>query len=260
MTDTNLPEEADVIIQKLPSDMGIHRNPRKGTLDAPEKILGDFHTDKLVLTSEIFPDEFSLEETHRKIKSNTENLLIYGKPLISIGGDHSVSYPVIKAVKQEQEELTLVWLDSHLDLKEKVSGNVSHDVVVRELLDHGFSMDEVYFVGTKEIDEDEKQFLEDKDANIFEPDEVDEFLRVFNLDEQPVYASVDIDVLKEKQAPGTGYPDGKLDIEDVLNIIEEVKPEFADIVEVAPTLDEEEKTQENARKILGELLNNIQTE
>lgn len=260
MTDTNLPEEADVIIQKLSSDMGIHRNPRKGTLDAPEKILRDFNTEKSILTGEVFPDEFSLEETHRKIKSNTEDLLIYGKPLISLGGDHSISYPVIKAIKQEQEELTLVWLDAHLDVKEKIGENVSHDVVVRELLDHGFSMDEVYFVGTTEIDEDEEEFLKDKDANIFGPDEVDEFLRVFNPDEQPVYASVDIDVLKEKQAPGTAYPDGELDLENVLNIIEEVKPEFADIVEVAPTLDEEEKTQENARKILGELLNNIQTE
>ena len=65
---------------------------------------------------------------------------------------------------------------------------------------------------------------------------------------------MDIDVLKEDQAPGTGYPDGELEVEDVLSIVEEVKPEFSDLVEVAPTLDEEEKTQENAQKILEKLL------
>lgn len=247
-------EESEIIIQKLPCDMGIHRNPRKGTLNAPTKILEDFSTERKILTTEVFPDEFSLEETHERIYSETKELLGYNKNIISLGGDHSVSFPVIKALKEKFSNMKLVWLDAHLDLKDKVGENVSHDVVVRELLEQGFSMNDVYFIGTKEIDEDENEFLKDKDANTFGPDELDKFLRVFGTGEQPVYLSVDIDVLKEDQAPGTGYPDGELEVEDVLSIVEEVGPEFSDLVEVAPTLDEEEKTQENAQKILEKLL------
>jgi len=94
-------EDADVIIQKLPCDIGIHRNPRKGTLNAPEKILESLKFEEKVLVDEVFPDEFSLEKTHDRILENTQELSQYSKPVVSVGGDHSVSYPVIKALKRE---------------------------------------------------------------------------------------------------------------------------------------------------------------
>jgi agmatinase len=254
MTQVNSPEDAEVILQKLPSDMGIHRNPRKGTLNAPEEVLENFSTEKDILVEEVFPDEFSLVNTHEKIRENTEQLLKYDKPLVSIGGDHSVSFPVLKVLKKKFPDLKLVWLDAHLDLKEKVDEHVSHDVVVRELLETGFTEDEIFFVGTTRIDEDEEKFLEEHEMKMYRQDELEEFMREFDPGEQPVYLSVDIDVLREDLAPGTGYPDGSLDLEQVLGVISEVKPEHADIVEVAPSLDHEERTVENAREILRKLL------
>ena len=250
-------QDAEVLIQRLPSDMGIHRNPRKGTLNAPEEILEEFTTEKKILTTEVFPNEFSLDKTQKKILENTEEFLEYSKPLLSVGGDHSVSFPVIKALKKTNPGMKLVWIDSHLDLKKKVGENVSHDVVVRELLDEGFSIDEIYFVGITEMDEDEKEFLEDKDASIFGPSEIGQFLRVFNSDEQPVYLSVDIDVLREEQAPGTGYPDGELELSEVLDLVEEISPDYGDLVEVAPPLDKDERTLENARNILKILVEEL---
>lgn len=255
---TNKPEEADFIVQKLPSDMGIHRNPRKGTLNAPEEIMANFEAEKSILVDEVFPDEFSLENTHQRIEENTSELIDYGKPILSIGGDHSVSFPVIKQLKNQHPDMKLVWLDAHLDLKEKVDNHVSHDVVVRELLNHGFSEEEIYFVGINEIDHDEEEFIEDKDFNIYGPDEIEEFQREFDSNEQPVYLSVDIDVLKEEQAPGTGYTDGELEKEEVREVIETVEPEFADLVEVAPSLDIDRVTVENAQTILQHLLSNVE--
>lgn len=256
---TNSPEDAEIIVQKLPSDIGIHRNPRKGTLNAPEKILENFDFDQKVFVDEVFPDEFSLEETHRRIEESTEQLIQYDKPFVSIGGDHSVSFPVIKALKKQNPDMNLVWLDSHLDLKEKVGGHVSHDVVVRELLETGFSMDELYFVGITRTDHDEEEFLEDKNPQIFRPEEVEEFLREFKSDEQPVYLSVDIDVLTPEDAPGTGYPDGELSMNEVEKVIKTVKPDHSDLVEVAPSLDENGKTVENAQKILKKLLSTFES-
>ncbi|MFB6116559.1 MAG: arginase family protein [Candidatus Nanosalina sp.] len=257
MTRKNSPQDAEIILQKLPSDMGIHRNPRKGTLNAPDEILDEFSTDRRVLIEEVFPDEFSLEETHQKISRNTEDLVNHGKPLLSIGGDHSVSFQVLKALKEKFPNLKLVWLDSHLDVKEKVDEHISHDVVVRELLDHGFSLDEIYFVGTTRIDEDEESFLEDKDPQIYRPDELEKFLREFDSGEHPVYLSVDIDVLREEEAPGTGYPDGKLELEEVLDLIEKISPNHTDLVEVAPPFDQGNITVENARKILDKILEEL---
>lgn len=254
MTKTSSPEDAEVIVQKLPSDIGIHRNARKGTLDAPEKLLEDFEFSRTVLVEDVFPNEFSLESTQRRIESSTDDLLRFGKPLLSIGGDHSVSYPVIRSLKREHPSLQVVWLDSHLDVKEKVENHVSHDVVVRELLKHGFSPEEIWFVGITRMDDDEEEFLERGEFQIYRSDEIDDFKREFSSSEQPIYLSIDIDVLNEEEAPGTGYPDGELEIEQVKEIIELVEPDFADLVEVAPSLDENRKTVENARDILRKLM------
>ena len=253
----NSPEEAELILQKLPSDMGIHRNPRKGTLNAPEKILENFSTEREILIDEVFPDEFSLEKTHEKIRENTEQLLEYDTPMVSLGGDHSVSFPVISALKEKFPDMKVVWLDAHLDLKEKVDDHISHDVVVRELLKHGFSEDEIFFVGITRIDEDEQNFLENHDMKIYRSSELEKFRREFDSGEHPVYLSVDIDVLERSEAPGTGYPDGDLDPEEVQEIIELCSPSFADLVEVAPPLDKEDKTLEVSRKILGELMDRV---
>lgn len=257
MKEVNSPQDAEILIQKLPCDMGIHRNPRKGTLNAPEEILEDFSAERKILVEEVFPDEFSLKETQEKILENTEELLRHEKSIISVGGDHSVSFPVLKAMKEKFPDLKLVWLDAHPDLKEKIDDHISHDVVVRELLDHGFSLDEIYLVGVKRVDEDEEKFLEDREPRIYRPEDLDEFTREFDSGEQPVYLSVDIDVLGRKHAPGTGYPDGELEPEDILELVEEVSPDHADLVEIAPPFDRENITVDNSREILEKLLDEM---
>ena len=250
--ETNSPEEAETIIQKLPCDMGIHRNPRKGTLNAPEEIMERFEPEETVFIDEVFPDEFDLEETHERINSNTEELAEYGKPIISIGGDHSVSFPVIKALKQKNPDMELVWLDAHLDLKEKVDGHVSHDVVVRELLNY-FSEDEITFVGITRVDNDEELFLENHDISVYRADELSEFRQEYSSKGR-MYLSVDIDVLSEEEAPGTGYTDGQLSMKQVYEVIREASPDHADLVEVAPAFDEDGKTVQNAQGILERLV------
>lgn len=253
MKTTKTPSEAEIIIQKIPSDSGIHRNPRKGTLNSPEILLEAFEPEQKVLLDEVFPNEFNLEETHRRIENNTKDLLQYNKPILSIGGDHSISYPVIKKIKEKYPKLELVWLDSHLDLKEKVNGHVSHDVVVRELLGTGFEEDEIHIVGVTKADEDEEKFLEDSNLNIYRAGEIEKFQREFDSGEQPVYLSADIDALTDKEAPGTGYPDGELSINQVKDIISKVEPDHADLVEVAPPFDKQGKTVSSGQKILEKL-------
>ncbi len=257
---TNSPKDAELLIQKIGTDIGIHRNPRKGALKAPDKILEDFEFDQDALIDEVFPDEFDLENTHRRIESNTQELLEYEKPLLSIGGDHSISYPIVRTLKRKNPDMQLVWLDAHLDVKEKVGNHVSHDVVVRELLKYGFSEDEIWFVGITKVDHDEEDFIEDSGFHIYQAEEAERFVQEFEKDEHPIYLSVDIDALKEEEAPGTGYPDGELSMEETENVIEAVRPDFADLVEVAPPFDREEKTVGNARNILKQLAQELASE
>lgn len=248
---TSSPEDADLIVQKLRCDGGIHRNARKGTLNAPGAVLEDFKFSQKVLVDEVFPDEFSLEETQRRIEENTREMAGYGKPILSIGGDHSVSFPVLKALKQQYPGLQLVWLDAHPDLKAPVNGHVSHDVAVRELVEQEvFDGEEVWIAGVTRTDGDEEDFLEEHEIRVYRPEEIDKFLREFNPGEQPVYLSVDIDVLAGVE--GTGYPDGELEVEEVKKTVEEVGPAHADLVEVAPPLDQGE-TVSRSRDVFGAL-------
>jgi len=254
MNEVNSPDHAEVIIQKLSCDMGIHRNPRKGTLNAPEKTLEGLDFGRPVMIDEVFPDEFDLEESHRRIYENTLELLKYEKPVISVGGDHSISYPAIKALKEENPEMKLVWLDAHLDLKEKVGDSISHDVVVRQLVEEDlFELDEIYFVGITEVDHDEEDFLEEREFNIFRPEEVENFIEDFD---DEAYLSIDIDVLREDLAPGTGHPDGELGLEKVLEVVGETDVLHGDIVEVAPTLDNG-STVKVSREILKTLVSEV---
>ena len=257
MVKVKSPDDSEVIIQKLPSDMGIHRNSRKGTLNASEKILEGLDIGKKVLVDEVFPNEFDLEETHDRMYNNAVELAQYERPIISLGGDHSVSYPVIKALKEKNPGMKLVWLDAHLDLKEKVDDYVSHDVVVRQLVEEGlFTPGEIYFVGVTCIDHDEQNFLEEHDFNIYRPDELSKFIGEYQSNDS-CYLSVDIDALGEDQAPGTGYTDGQMSLEQVKKTIENLQVSHADLVEVAPSLDENRKTVNNARKILKALIRRV---
>lgn len=250
--ETNSPDDANLLVQKLPCDVGIHRNPRKGTLDAPEVILEDYTFGAKYLLDNVFPDEFSLENTQKRIKENTEDLSSYDKPILSIGGDHSISYPIISALKKKHPEMVVIWLDAHLDLKEQVDNHVSHDVVLRQLIEDGFPEEDIWIVGYTRIDIDEREFLENADVRLFEYDEPIDFKREFESVEQPVYLSLDVDVLKKDLAPGTGYPDGKMDLDTVKDLIETVKPHHADLVEVAPSLDDG-TTVKSARTVLKKL-------
>ncbi len=247
----NSAQDAELIIQKLPSDMGIHRNARKGTLNGPSKILEGLGFERTVLVDEVFPNEFSLDETQHKILQNTRELSSYGKPIISVGGDHSVTYPVVKVLKKRHPEMKLLWLDAHLDVKRKVGDNVSHDVLVRQLIEEEiFKPEEIYFIGFTRIDKDEKKYIENKEFNFYKPDEINRFLEEFD---EEAYLSIDIDVLSSDRIQGTGYPDGQLNTQTVLNIIREVQPYHGDIVEVAPSLDKG-NTVKTAKEVLQVLV------
>jgi Arginase/agmatinase/formimionoglutamate hydrolase, arginase family len=227
---TNIPVEAEILVQKLPCDMGIHRTGRKGTLKAPEVLLEDAELESRVHVSEVFPDEFDLEETHRRIQRHTREMLGYDTPLLSVGGDHSVSYPVLKAVKQHQPDLSLVWLDAHLDAKRPVDERTSHDVVVRRLVEEGvFKPRDIFCIGTTRIDEDEKD-LSSK-LNVYRPADIPEAADAVN---GPVYVSFDIDAV---DVSGTGYPDGELSLGECRELVRQLDVRHADLVEAAPPLD-----------------------
>jgi len=269
---THTPADARGIILQCPSDIGIRNTARKGTLDAPERLLDRAdHAD--VFVDELFPDEFDLKASQDAIWERATDLFEHGKVLISIGGDHSITHSLLTAAKERWPDLRVVWIDAHYDLKEpRMDAGVPHDAVVRALVDDGaFTIDEFCFIGVRESDPDEDEYLlehetiepsQDKLLEIDTRDIAYTIQDLLEMDEDtPVYISIDIDAIDAASVPGTTFPsaDGlrPKEVERLVRGLSQCNVVGADLVEVAPALDEDERTQEYAAGVLDELIDDL---
>ena len=242
MKTTSAPSDADILIQKVCSDLGLHRTHRKCASNAPDVLVENAGINETAHISEVFTHSFDLSETHRRTADNTRSLLDYNKPVLSLGGDHSISFPVIKAVAKNHPDIKLVWIDSHLDFKKPVENYVSHDVVVRELVEQDIIPPEnICFFGTSKIDHDEK--IPNQSMIKKNTEEVKGFCK-----NSKTYVSVDVDVLES--LTGTGYPDGETSVKQVKKVFRLADPSFCDLVEAAPALDNTGTTVEKTSDLL----------
>ena len=164
-----------------------------------------------------------------------------GKFLFGLGGEHSITSALVRAVMTKHKKLSLLQIDAHLDLREEWEGTPhSHASVMRRVLDLGAS---VVPVGIRNVSLEEHRFL--KKSGIkpvtarqshMDDDWVD---RVLNALGETVYITIDIDGFDPAAAPGTGTPEpGGLDWYQVTGLLRLVAAErrvvAADIVEVLP--------------------------
>lgn len=164
-----------------------------------------------------------------------------GKFLLGLGGEHSITSALVRAVMTRHKKLSVLQIDAHLDLRDEWEGTpYSHASVMRRVLD----MDaRVVPVGIRNVSLEEHRFL--KKSGIapvtarqvhMDEDWVD---RVLEGLRDAVYITIDIDGFDPACAPGTGTPEpGGLDWYQVTGLLRLVAAERkvvgADIVEVLP--------------------------
>lgn len=164
-----------------------------------------------------------------------------GKFLFALGGEHSISSALVRAVMTKHRKLSVLQIDAHADLRDSYHGSrFSHACVMRRIVELGAS---VVPVGIRSISRQEHRFI--KRAGItpvtardcmMEDDWVD---RVLDSLGDTVYVTIDIDGFDPAYAPGTGTPEpGGLDWYQVTGLLRLVAAEknvvAADIVEVMP--------------------------
>lgn len=190
------------------------------------------------------------------IEQAADILLEDGKFPIFLGGEHLVSYPVIKAFVRKYPDLHIVHFDAHADLRKDYYGeDRSHSTVMRkaaEILGPG----RVYQFGIRSGIKDEFEFAR-LNTRMF-PDEVYLPLKgvLSELKGKPVYVSLDIDVVDPAFAPGTGTqePGGctSREIIRALHLLGDLHVVGFDLVEVCPQLDYSERTAILAAKLVRE--------
>ncbi len=174
---------------------------------------------------------------------------------VMLGGEHSVTYPVVKSLVDRYGELCIVQFDAHADLRDEYLGTkFSHACVMRRILELGCKLVQVGIrSGTK------KEFELMKSCENITYLKTPERLADVLIDERlPVYFTVDIDFFDPAFAPGTGTPEvggfSPLEFFEAIYKLPAVKVVGFDVVEVSPPYDPSGTTQALAAKIVRELI------
>ncbi|ABO36121.1 agmatinase [Methanococcus maripaludis C5] len=187
----------------------------------------------------------------------SKDILEAKKIPVMIGGEHSVTYPVVKAVKSVYNDFAVIHFDAHCDLREEYMGNEqSHASVMRRSYD---LTKDIFQFGIRSGDQDEWEFGWANTNISMEMPTKDDIKKIKEL-EKPVYLTIDIDVLDPAFVPGTGTPEPcgftPKELMNSLYLLEEIKEKIIgfDVVEVSPHYDIGKITSVTAAKIIRELI------
>ena len=188
-------------------------------------------------------------------------LLINGKIPVGMGGEHLVSWPVMKTVADNYENLAIIHMDAHTDLREEYEGELlSHSTPIRKIAEY-IGPKNVYSFGIRSGMKEEFNWAKENGMQIHKFEVLEPLKKVLpTLEGRPVYVTIDIDVLDPAHAPGTGTVDcGGITSRELLASIHAIANSGVnvvgfDLVEVAPIYDSSEQTVNTASKLLREMI------
>lgn len=181
--------------------------------------------------------------------------LVRGSRLpIVLGGDHSITYPVLRAIRPHHPRLTILHLDAHPDLYEAFEGDrYSHACPFARIMEEGLA-DRLVSVGIRCANDHQRQ-----QAERFGVETID--MRAWAAGvrphvEGPLYLSIDLDVLDPAFAPGVSHPEpGGLTTRELLHLLHSLRATVVggDVVELNPARDPAGLTALVAARIVKEL-------
>jgi agmatinase len=254
----------DVAITGIPFDQSVTNRP--GTRFGPEAVrkasnqhawgpywpwfFDPFDTLAVVDYGDCFFDWGRKEDVPKRITGHAAEIIDAGVSMVSIGGDHFISYPLLRAHAEKYGTLSLLHFDAHRDVEPDEGGRIDHGTMfnyaIRDgLIDPRRSLQ----LGIRTTYHGERTY----GMNILYADHVHamSFEQIAQEIEQivgdsPVYLTFDIDCLDPAFAPGTGTPvPGGLSSHQALSILRRL-PSInfigMDLVEVSPPYDHAEIT------------------
>jgi agmatinase len=243
-------DEAAILLQSIPYD-GTSTWGKgadggfKAFLEAAENMeLYDIETDSEVFRNGIhmlpeIGENSSPEAVYRAVLLKTKELLSHGRFLTFFGGEHAVSIGIIEAYNRQFENLTVLQLDAHADLREEYLGSPYNHACAL----HAASKEtNLIQVGIRSMDISEKAFLNPEKCFFAHEIHGDTswMERSIALMTDKVYLTIDLDVLDPFIMPSTGTPEpGGMDWYTMLGYLKKVFTAKTvvgfDIVEFAPT-------------------------
>ena len=180
--------------------------------------------------------------------------LARGRRTITLGGDHSITYPILRAFRKLYDDLTVVHIDAHPDLYDDLDGNpLSHASPFARALEDG-CIAELVQIGIRTATPHQRAQAERWGVHMISPRDVADFEPT--AIRSPVYLSVDLDGLDPSVAPGVSHHEpGGLTVREVLDIVDALPspPVGADVVELNPQRDLVDMTAMVGAKLVKEI-------
>ncbi|GAA1688626.1 agmatinase [Microcella alkalica] len=275
-------DRADVVVLGVPFDTGVSYRPgarfgpshirESSRLLRPYNPAQDakpFAMQQVVDAGDIGVNPFDIAEALATIEAEATRVLDSGAQLLTLGGDHTIALPLLRAMHAKHGPIAVVHFDAHLDTWDTYFGaDYTHGTPFRRASEEGLlAHDSCLHVGIRGPLYTADDLTEDGDLGfqIVHSTEMDalgapgviERMRA-RVGDRPVYVSIDIDVLDPAFAPGTGTPEaGGFTSRELLAMLRgfaDVNLVGADIVEVAPAYDHAQITGIAAAHVAYELL------
>ncbi len=274
-------EGLDVAILGIPYDSGVVYRP--GPRFAPREIraisglirryhpvlqISPFDILRAADVGDVDTNPYSVDATFDRVEKSVAEILNAGAAPVCVGGDHSLSLPILRSVARRHGPVGMVHVDSHQDMWDQSFGNrYFHGAPFRRAVEEGLlSTNRVIQIGIRgsvRADED-FDFARQHGVRVVRAEEVARGgidVALAQLDAVcggPVYLSFDIDGVDPAFAPGTGTPEvGGLSSREALEIVRALAGfpiVGADVVEVSPPYDHGNITALLAANLLFEIV------
>ncbi len=227
-----------------------------GSANYETELGGDVHPDRWHDLGDLdIPDhaEQALTVIEQAARSASD-----GHRLLSIGGDHMVTWPLVRGVGTHWPTLTIVHFDAHPDLYDNLDGNrFSHACPFARIMEEGL-VERLVQIGIRTLTGHQRDQAERFGVEVHEYRTWNRSLPD-NLD-GPVYVTIDVDALDPAFAPGVSHHEpGGMTTRELLSCLHElaarpVEVVAADLVEINPRRDVHDMTAMVGAKLVRELL------
>lgn len=190
------------------------------------------------------------------VRERLAHLPVGAIPIV-LGGEHTVTLPVVEVLRRSHRDLAVVQLDAHTDLRDEYEGrSVSHATVMRRIADLLGARAIVQLgvrSGTREEFEFARGSLQHSSPHLAVPPAIWSW-----LEQRQVYVTLDIDVIDPSDAPGTGTPEPEgVPARELLAFVRRLgalRVVGFDLVEVSPPYDPSGRTAVLAAMIIRETI------
>lgn len=238
----------------------------RGPAEGPDLIRRELHNDAYSLWSENgvnldgrLVDHGNIRFTSdidpwQLIEQSVDTALASGEPLICLGGDHAVTYPIMRAVRRHHASLTILHIDAHADIYHAYQDNPrSHASPFARIMEEKLT-DRLIQVGLRTICDEHREQFKRFGVEVIEAGRWSDCAKLeFKT---PVYISLDMDGLDPAFAPGVSHREpGGPSPRQVIDLIQSIRQPIvaADIVEYNPRCDISNQTTLVAAKLVKEI-------